>query len=54
MKQIIYYTTIDGKCPYLDWYKKLDKSVRQQVDRRIDRLQEGNYGEKTIINEIKE
>lgn len=53
MKQVIYYTTIDGKCPYKDWYKKLDKSVRQQVDRRIDRLEEGNYGDyKKISNDL--
>ena len=53
MKQVIYYTTIDGKCPYQDWYKKLDKSVRQQVDRRIDRLEEGNYGDfKKISNDL--
>ncbi len=53
MKQVIYYTTIDGKCPYQDWYKKLDKSVSQQVDRRIDRLEEGNYGDyKRISNDL--
>lgn len=53
MKQVIYYTTIDGKCPYQDWYKKLDKSVRQLVDRRIDRLEEGNYGDcKRISNDL--
>lgn len=53
MKQVIYYTTIDGKCPYQDWYKKLDKSVRQQLDRRIDRLEEGNYGDyKRISNDL--
>ena len=53
MKQVIYYTTADGKCPYQDWYKKLDKSVRQQIDRRIDRLEEGNYGDyKKISNDL--
>ena len=53
MKQIIYYTTIDGKCPYQDWYKKLDKSIRQQVDRRIDRLEEGIYGDcKRLSNDL--
>lgn len=28
MKQIIYYTTEDNECPYLDWYNSLDKSKR--------------------------
>lgn len=31
----------------------MDKSVRQQVDRRIDRLEEGNYGDyKRISNDL--
>lgn len=31
MKQIIYYTTIDNKCPYLDWYNSLDKSEKELI-----------------------
>ena len=25
MKEIIYYKTINGKCPYLEWYNSLNK-----------------------------
>ena len=53
MKQIIYYTTIDNKCPYLDWYNSLDKSIRKRIDMRIDKLEEGHYGDcKCISNDL--
>lgn len=39
----------NGKCPYLDWEKKLDKQVRGDVRIRINRLRLGNFGDcKTI------
>ena len=44
MKEIIYYKLKNGKCPYLNWYNSLDKSIRIIVDRRIDRLKLGNFG----------
>lgn len=44
MKEIIYYKTINGKCPYLEWYNSLDKSVRLIIDRRLDRIKLGNLG----------
>ena len=28
----------------MDWYKSLDKSIRLVIDRRIDRLKNGNFG----------
>ena len=57
-KQIIYYTTIDGKCPYQDWYNELDKSIQLRVDKRIDKLVGGNYGshkplQKSELSEIR-
>lgn len=45
MKQIFYYTTEDGKCPYKDWLIKLDKSAQARVTSRIDKLEEGHYGD---------
>ncbi len=44
MKEVIYYKTCNGKCPYLEWYNSLDKSVRLIVDRRIARIKLGNFG----------
>lgn len=44
-KEIIYYYTINNECPYLDWYKSLDKSLQLRVDKRIDKLRCGLYGD---------
>lgn len=44
MKEIIYYKTCNNKCPYLEWYNSLDKSIRLIIDRRIDRIRLGNLG----------
>ena len=44
MKEVIYYKTISNKCPYLEWYNSMDKSIRLIVDRRIDRIKLGNFG----------
>lgn len=50
MKQIIYYQTIDGRCPYLDWYNSLDNSIKPQIARRLIRVVEGNYGDCKKLN----
>ena|SRR5689334_21845419 len=34
-----------GKSPYLEWEKKLDKSIRGAVRIRINRLRLGNFGD---------
>ena len=44
MKEIIYYKTISNRCPYLEWYNSLDKSIRLVIDRRLDRIKLGNLG----------
>ncbi|MDY6309908.1 MAG: type II toxin-antitoxin system RelE/ParE family toxin [Cyanobacteriota bacterium] len=41
----MYYTTSDGKCPYLNWYNALDNSIKLRIDMRIDKLEEGLYGD---------
>jgi len=45
MKEIIYYTTSDGKCPYKKWVKELNLEYRLRIDKRINRLQEGYFGD---------
>ncbi len=44
-KQIIYYTTVNGKCPYLDWLNTLDGKTQDIVNARIDRLKDGLLGD---------
>jgi len=45
MKQIEYYTTIDGKCPYAEWLEDLTPVYQAKVITRLDRLVIGNRGD---------
>ena len=38
------YATILGDEPFNDWLDSLDGSVRGRVEARIDRLEQGNFG----------
>ena len=40
MKQLEYYTTESGKCPYTEWLENLSPILT-----RLDRLAEGNKGD---------
>ena len=44
-KQIKYYYTKTGVCPYLDWFEDLDKSIQTRVLKRIEKLELGLYGD---------
>ena len=44
-KQIIYYYTKDGKCPYTEWFNELDTSIQLRVDKRVEKLRVGIYGD---------
>ncbi len=35
----------NGRCPYLQWESKLDKTIRGIVRTRINRLRLGNFGD---------
>lgn len=57
-KQIIYYYTENGKCPYLEWFNTLDKSIQIRIDKRIDKLRGGLYGDckqlqKSALSELR-
>lgn len=41
----MYYKTESGQCPYSEWYESLDKSIRFRVDKRLEKLEEGLYGD---------
>lgn len=45
MKQLEYYTTESGKCPYINWFEKLNPIYQVKVLTRLDRLLEGNKGD---------
>jgi len=45
MKEIYYYTIIDGKCPFQEWLNKLDNIEQKRIRQRILRVQLGNFGD---------
>jgi len=44
-KEIELYTTKDGKCPFIDWILELSPTYRIRINKRINRMKEGNYGD---------
>lgn len=48
-KEIKYYYTIDGKCPYKEWRDKLDLSIRLRINKRVEKLQDGLYGDHKLL-----
>ncbi len=42
--ELIFYETITGKEPFNEWLNSLDGSVRGKVEARIDRLEQGQFG----------
>ncbi len=45
LKQIIYYKTENGRCPYDEWLNSLDNKIKSIIENRIERLQDGLYGD---------
>ena len=44
--EVFYYLTLDGKCPYKQWFIALgDMAARQVIDARLTRLERGILGE---------
>ncbi len=55
MKSIRTYKTKQGKCPYREWLKTLDYSIQARVQKRLERVEQGNYGDfKVLDSEISE
>lgn len=46
MYEVRHYLTSDGKDAFLDWLRKLrDVTARIAVDRRVNRIELGNFGD---------
>ena len=49
MYEIRHYLTPDEKDVYLDWLRKLrDVTARIAVDRRVNRIELGNFGDHNL------
>lgn len=53
-REIQYYQTENGRKPVVEWLKKLkDRVTRSRIDRHLERLQEGYYGDyKTVDKKL--
>lgn len=45
------YATTSGKEPFNDWLDSLDGSIRGKVEARIDRLEQGNFGNSKALKD---
>ena len=45
MKEILYYTKKNGKCPFKEWLNKLDNVEQKRIYQRLLRVQLGNFGD---------
>ncbi|MBR1754661.1 hypothetical protein IJ732_07490 [bacterium] len=45
MKRLEYYTTLDNKCPYIEWRDSLSYPFQVRIAKRLGRIQEGNFGD---------
>ena len=52
-KEIKYYYTADDKCPYKEWRSNLDLSIRLRVNKRIEKLKDGLYGDHKALQKSK-
>lgn len=51
-KELVYYRTANGKEPFREWLKSLeDKVTRARVERRLERVENGHYGDYKAVGE---
>ena len=52
MKEIVYYSTSNGKSPFWTWRQKLkDKLVQARIDKRIREAAIGYYGDYKVLGD---
>lgn len=49
MKEILYYTTENGRCPFREWLNNLDSIEQKRIRQRLLRVQEGNFGDYKLL-----
>ena len=45
MKDLIVYTSKDNRCPFLEWRNTLSTEYQVRVNKRLQRMREGLYGD---------
>ncbi len=51
-RELEIYSIQNGKEPFSEWFESLrDKTIRNRIDRRINRLENGNFGDCRPVGE---
>ncbi len=51
-KEIQYYRTSSGRQPFTEWFESIrDKNTQQKIDKRLARLEHGNFGDCQSVGE---
>lgn len=50
-KELILYQTENGKEPFSEWLGELDRPTRNRVRVRLDRVEQGNYGDHKSVGD---
>lgn len=51
-RELKFYQMPNGKMPFAEWYDTIqDRSVRNRIQKRLDRLEYGNFGDSKSVGE---
>jgi len=51
-RELKFYRTPNGRMPFTEWYDTIrDQSVRNRIQKRLDRLEGGNFGDSKSVGE---
>ena len=51
-RNIQFYRTPSGREPFIEWYYMIqDQSTRNRIQKRLDRLEDGNFGDCQSVGE---
>ncbi|RKU21845.1 addiction module killer protein [Candidatus Poribacteria bacterium] len=51
-RELKFYRTPNGRMPFIEWYNTIqDRSVRSRIQKRLDRLEDGNFGDSKSVGE---
>lgn len=44
------YVTVNGECPFDEWFETLNPTVKARIDVRLDRVSLGNFGDSKSLS----
>ena len=51
-RELKFYRTLNGRVPFTEWYDTIqDRRMRNRIQKRLDRLEDGNFGDAKSVGE---